>query len=265
MEPKAKFFSKLSWDVVVNIIATVILAGCSLLWKCFAWNLIWLSVILGVVILIQAGCVIGSVIWKRVSYKSYYYPKQRVPYKYSVESLTVNYTLNERTENSQTVYDLDLSRDVTVRANVSELDRISDKYLWTGASEAKLPVKVNKVRSIQKLEDKPGVWKYFEVIFTNKIECNDVIDVSYKWPTIKDCKTASPFISTLSDVPTKKITFKINLGHDYAGKPIHLEERRSIDGDNMLSHKDYQLDSNGCIEISVSPKRFRYFIVFWEW
>lgn len=44
-----------------------------------------------------------------------------------------------------------------------------------------------------------------------------------------------------------------------------MEERRSIDGDNMLSHSEYQLNEKGQVKISISPKRFRYFIVFWDW
>ena len=43
---------------------------------------------------------------------------------------------------------------------------------------------------------------------------------------------------------------------------IHIEERRSIDGDNMLDCCEYQLDEKGCKKIPVYPHRFRYFIVF---
>jgi alpha-L-fucosidase len=118
---------------------------------------------------------------------------------------------------------------------------------------------------IQKLEDKPGVWKYFEVIFNKRIKKGETININYKWPTIDDCKSSSPFISTLTDVPTKKLIFKINLGQKYAGNIVYMEERRSIDGDNMLDRNEYSLDHNGCVTIPISPHRFRYFIVFWKW
>ena len=172
-----------------------------------------------------------------------------------------------RTKKSKgiTTDELDLSREITVQSDIPELDRIKDKYLWTGKSEAKIPIGQNNVRSIQQLEDKPGVWKYFEVIFNRRIQKGDQIELKYKWPNIPDCKTASPFISTLTDVPTKQIVFRINLGSKYAKQSIYVEERRSIDGDNLLKHYEYALNESGSIELTFSPKRFRYFIVFWKW
>ncbi len=268
MEKKVSILSKeIIVGVIVNIIAATIIAVFSLIWEKFEWNFLWLSIIFAVIIIIQLALFVSYNIWKRKSYKSYYYPKERIPYKYSVNDMCISYELKSApgvSEDSDpdTLY---LSRTVNVTSTLGDLDRISDKYLWTGRSEAKLPEGKNNVRDVSHLRGKPGVWKYFEVNFNRKIEKGQSIDLEYAWPPIENCKTSSAFISTITDVPTKKLTFKIDLGTKYARKPVHFEERRSIDGDNMLSCHEYTLDDCGKIEIPIYPKRFRYFIVFWEW
>ncbi len=265
MQEKKSFVTEIIIAVIVNLCASAILAICSVIWNQFNWDFIWLSIIFAIIIVIQLIALVCYIVWNKKSYKSYYYPCKKIDYKYIIEEMTINYTLNTKKFESGFIDELNLSREIAICSDCNALDRINDKYIWTGKSEAKLPHGKANVRSIQKLEDKPGIWKYFEVVFDRRLQKGEKINLSYQWPTIKMCKTSSPFISTLTDVPTKKIIFNINLGSDYAGKKIHIEERRSIDGDNMLDCCEYQLDEKGCKKIPVYPHRFRYFIVFWKW
>ena len=265
MSEEKNIVTEIIIGIVVNIIVGAILGLLSFIWNSLEWNNMWLCVVFAIVIFVESVSISIYLLWRKQSYKSYYYSPRKIDYKYTVENNVINYAVNRTVKSNREFFDLDLSREIVVRSNTETLDRINDKFLWTGNSEANLPKGEENVRTIQKIKDKPGVWKYFEVIFNRRIQKGDEIKLNYKWPTIKKCRSSSPFISTITDVPTKNLVFNIDLGKSYAGTKIYIEERRSIDGDNMLSHDERILNNMGRATITIAPHRFRYYIVFWEW
>jgi len=256
--------SQIILGTITSIISGIILTIITTLWEKFQLNLITLCIVLSVVIFIETSVIIGIQLWKRNSYKSTYYPFRKIQYKYEFKYREIFYKMVERVENNQTFYDLEFSRKVTVVATSNECDRISERYIWTGNSESSIPKAGKNVQDINQQVHQPGIWNYYDVIF-RKLGKHKEIDLEYKWPTIQNCKSASPFVSTSTDTPTKELIFNIDLGKNYANKDLWLEEHRSIDGSNLLSTKDYQFDDEGKCIIKLHPKRFRHFQINWKW
>ena len=93
---KTSFAKEIAIGVVINIIASIILAICSLIWKSFALNFMWLSIIFAVIIVSQLVVIVIYIVWRNNSYKSYYYPSKCIKYDYSIDKLVINYSCKNK-------------------------------------------------------------------------------------------------------------------------------------------------------------------------
>lgn len=250
-------------SLIIEIVVSAILGLVTFIWNCVS---VYQHVLYQLVIVLFFGqlvLVITYLIWRNFSFKSYHYPMRKIKHKYHFVESTIKYQLVRK--KGESTNKLLLSKRILVCSDSETLDKIDDKFLWTGKVIPQTPTGKKSISEIHLAKDKVGVWKYLDVHFNRRIQRNQTIELEYSWPPILDCKSSSPFISVNTDIPTKQITFELDLGKEYAFVPVYLEERRSIDGDDMLSNHNYALDENGKIVIKISPRRFRYYILFWKW
>lgn len=221
-----------------------------------AWTT--LEIILFTIIIIESCVILTKFLWNIFSYKSYYYPYTKISSNYIILEKRVTYTMTESDE-------LQFSRSMIIKSKINNLESILDKYLWTGTSKASKPSAGQNIRSIEE-QSLIGVWKYLRIILDANLCKGEVREINYNWPVIKNCTTSSPFFSTSTDEPTKKVVLAIQLGRNYAHRQIRLEEFRAIEADNPISVLDAQLDQNGNYTWDVlKVKRFRHYRIRWSW
>ena len=163
--------------------------------------------------------------------------------------------------------ELHYHREMSIKAN-ADIPEIVDKFIWTGnTKKSEFPLPRDNIRAIAKTDAPIGIWNYFRVIFNETLfKGKDSKPFSYKWPPISDYKSSSPFVSTSTNEPTKKLTLVIHLGSEYAGKELVLEEFRAIECMKEISTKTVEFDNSGRFEWTPERiKRFRYYRARWNW
>ncbi len=222
------------------------------------YGLTWLEIALLVILTVETVVIVAVKVWNRVSYRSHYYPRSKIKSNYELLEKSTYYQMNENNE-------LVFSRTMIIKSNIDNLRTIFDKFIWTGTAEAKIPTPKTHIQEI-KPSNRIGIWRYFEIVLDSPISKGEEIEIHYEWPVIKDCKSSSPFFSTSTDEPTKKVVLALKLGRKYSKREIILEEYRAIESDNPISKKRVKLDHCGDYTWKIDkPKRFRYYRVRWEW
>lgn len=200
----------------------------------------------------------------RNSYLDYRYPRKQIRPKYIVEKVVVKYTVEKGSH-------LNFSNDIQIRALSNTFNRFTKKYFWTGLSSVNIPnhaecVGVTKITdAVTDLSSSP--WKTFDV-YINPINKNETCQCFLKWPDIPNCKVGNTsHVSYSTDEPTKEIVFEIKLGKQYAGKTIRYREYQSLGALTPLTGQtgDYKFDNDGFFTITIPAKRFRYYILDWNW
>lgn len=206
----------------------------------------------------------NAIIWllvyrRRFSYIDFGgYPTKCMRKPYKILRKTIKYRRNPDDT-------LTLIRSVFIRAKQNGLDRVQDRFLWTGKTAAAYPRPKKGVARIQE-EKHIGIWKYFSAVFDEPIREGDTKDVEYRWNKIRDCSSSSPFVSTDTEFPTKELVFDICLGKEYANREIIFEEYRSIESECPISSERDALDEEGRIKWTIErTRRFRYYRARWSW
>lgn len=206
---------------------------------------------------------IAKAIWRRIDYRSYYYPWSKIltGYNYTVSRKEITYIRNKDDT-------LQFSRNMKIKCCNNRLGFILDKYIWTGENASS--IKLNPINGITKIEYKNriGIWNYYVLELSNHIKKGEEREISYKWMNICNCKSSSPFFSTSTDEPTKEIILVLELGEEYANQEIVCEEFRAIESDYPLSIRKDKLDEHGRYRWEISKhkaKRFRYYRIRWSW
>lgn len=207
-------------------------------------------VVVIVIILIRA-------LWCRYSYRSYIYPKSKIETKYEIKNFTVKYT---RTKDDI----LEFSRRYEIISKICDLEYIVDKYIWTGDSEASVPKASGDVKEISN-EERVGIWNYFHARLNKTLSKDQHAILQYTWPRIENCSSSSPFVSAPTDIPTKELTFDVDLGEEYKNAKLILEVYRSIDATYPISCRDVTFDEKGRYSWKPKTKRFRYYLMRWTW
>lgn len=218
-----------------------------------------LEIVLMVIIFVQFIIYVAILIRNMTSYKAYHYPWLKIRAHYDYLKKVVIY---QRDENDI----LHFKREAEIKAN-GDVHMVLDKFIWTGKSEATIPMKGRNVQEIREQKERKGVWKFFDIVLNKQLRKGKTLDISYDWVPIKDCSTSSPFVSQSTEEPTAYLKFEIDLGAEYANKEIILEEYRAIDSNAPLNEiEGEKFDHNGRYVWEIKkPKRFRYYIARWEW
>lgn len=215
------------------------------------------------VLLIILVLVAIRAVWNVISYKSYYYPwlKIRTIYNYTVLEKKITYRRDSKDA-------LHYSRTMKIKCCSNLVEYAYDKYIWTGIQPN--DVKIIPVNGIAGIKDKSriGIWHYFEMELNNHMRKGDEREISYKWPNIESCTKSSPFFSTSTDEPTKKIILSLELGEEYANQEIICEEFRAVESDYPMCIEKRKLDERGNYTWEIpwyKVKMFRHYRIRWSW
>jgi len=209
-----------------------------------------LEVLLGVAVLVM------TLLWiillrRRFSFVGYSY------HQYKIRSIKYIYKRNE--DNTYSII-----KRLKIISRINGLRSIIQKIPWPEAN-AILPSKYRGITSISP-ETTYGIFKYFNVTLPRVLACGDEAELGYRWRNLKDCLTSYSFASVYTEYPTASIEIIINLGPEYAGKEVFIEEFRSIDSECPLKTTCATFNEEGVFTWKPNKvKRFRYYRVRWTW
>ena len=249
------------WEYVIGLISisTPIISGAGFIVKLInKTDISWFDIFLIVVILLQF-CVIAYVIlYRKFSYKAYNYPVCRKDYNYIVEEKEINYIINKEGK-------LEYSSVFTIESNDCHLESVFGRFIWTGTSKTSIPAcSGDEIKEIVKWE-RLGIWNHYRIMFHNCVKKGEIVKYKCKWPVIDQPESSSPFVSSDTVVPTKKLIFNLDLGKNYCKAVLHIEEYNSIAEDFPFSHKTVNLDDEGKAQVVFKPSRGRNYRLRWTW
>ena len=261
-ERKGFIIKALKWllNNIFSILALIpnIILMCSSVYHYIKKNLNLASLILIIASTVFFASFIIFKIKQKNSYKSYSYPRKKIRPRFEVIKKEISYI---KTKDDKLIF----KRKMHILSKIDSLKTISDRYIWTGKSDVVLPKEGKSIEEIIPHPNKKGVWKFYDIELSRCIDKGEEIEIDYKWPKISNCSSSSPFVSMSTEEPTKLLVFHINLGKEYRGRKVILEEFRSIDGSYLLRTEEHEFDNAGKVNIPVPPKRFRYYIARWNW
>lgn len=216
-----------------------------------------LEIIMVIIYVVIVAVFASYIIWRSLSYRSYYYPTGKIKVNYSFDEKSISYIRNSQNE-------LCYSKKYIIKSSVNNLESICDRYIWTGNSKPGIPQPTKNIRCISE-ENNIGIWTYIRIVLDKSLKKNKDEIIEFRMPPISRCDSSSPFVSVDTDVPTKAIVINVNLGDEYKGAELICEEFRSIDSDFPLLSQREKFDSHGCYVWKISAKRYRYYRIRWSW
>ena len=222
-----------------------------------SWSLDY--IVIFVFFIIFALLFLVKMIWNEVSFRAYSYPKNKLYNNHYIKEKIVNYKINKSGH-------LNYSKELKVVSNINSLESILGRYIWTGDSETNLPKSKKKnIKSICE-EEFVGIWKHYRIILARGLKKGEEETIGLEWPSIERPHTSSPFIATDTEIPIKRLVFKVDLGEEYAGADVLLEEYSGVESTFPLLSKEDKFDENGRYEWVVPRiKRFRNYMIRWSW
>lgn len=222
------------------------------------------AILLAVIVFLVLA-IASRVIWRRVSWKAYHYPNSKIKSNYTVIEKTITYKLEDKADGKSVAY----SRSMTIKPTVHHLQSITGKFLWTGSSKPRFPSDAKIIDGISEFTtygERIGIWNYYGICFDPELTKGEKHHLAYAWPPLRDYETSSPFIAASTEEPTKKLTYIVDLGSDYANAEYQVEELQSMEGGMTLKTSKGHFDQNGRVEWSPKKiKRFRYYRFRWSW
>lgn len=257
---------------IISLFMPAITAISTYVWAKINETLTPLNIVLIVALLLCSIVLLILFFYKRSSFKTFYYKPSLIKADYEIleKSIeyklmkTINITSNNSKNKSNVEYTLDFSNTAIIKCCARRLDRINGKFLWTGKSDANLP-KTRPVMDVRLQQKKPGIWTFYDIILDRCLLRGNTKKIVTYHKSIPLCKTSSPFVSSETDEPTKLLKFNIDLGEDYAGKRVFIETFRSGGSKYVLESVETTFDDCGKLTYIIRPKRFRYYMVHWEW
>lgn len=239
-----------------------ILSGVAVgIWKSMKETLSYLDWVLIGIMAAESIFIIIFSIWRMVSYKSYHYSASKISTDYITIRKVINYKLVN--QNNSTYLDHSCLR--KIKCCVDHLDSIPAKYIWTGDSTPTFNVNTQGV-ALKPTTRKKGIWTFYNIVFNNSILKGCETDVDIVFDPIHDYSTSEPFVSTSTEEPNKEIKFVIDLGMNYANKTAKFEIFRANESYYPLKDQDLHFDQYGRLEHNVPfPKRFRRYVISWDW
>lgn len=244
--------------VVPSIVSVGSIVACRIL-ELLTWIEFFLLMAL-IIVFILIGV---KMLWNSLSYKSYHYPWSKINTAYNYIVLEKNIVYKREKDDT-----LQYSREMIIQGCSNRVDYAYDKYIWTGVQANNIKIKPIKGIANIKHKSRIGIWNYFVMELNNHMEKGDVRELLYKWPDVQQCTKSSPFFSTSTDEPTKKIVLLLDLGEEYAEQEIVCEEFRAIESDYPIYVKRDRLDERGVYKWEIPSykvKRFRHYRIRWSW
>ena len=207
-----------------------------------------------VVVGVTGGMLTGYLLHRRIRKTIPNLP--RIPIDFDVVKLKVGY---HYTTQHEMVY----TKGWTLKASRSNLDRLTDKYLWTGRGEIDVaPVLVSQeYREI----GKRSVWTYFDVHFGRVLSRKEVIDVALQWSLTDEEGSAVPFFSATITRPTGELEFELGLPPEAGVTEVLCEKTNGIDSAVTYETETIELDKHGEATWTIkNPKLLHHYVVSWS-
>lgn len=254
---------------IITIINPIIVSIITYIYKKIEKEINTFEIFLFIIIIIQCTLIFIYCIWRKKSYESYYYPWSKIRSEYEIIEKKVNYNVEKQThrngKNKSVEYYLNFSVCKKIKSLRRKLERIPGKFLWTGKNDAKLPIS-STGDEIRWQDNKKGTWKFYDIILNKTLFKGEKADVNTYHDPIGNCKSSSPFVSSSTEEPTKKLVFNIDLGKEYAKSKIIVDVFRSNESTSPLKSTEFEFDECGKFTLEIkNPNRFRYYVVHWEW
>lgn len=207
-------------------------------------------------VLLGAAVLLMTLLWiillrRRFSFNPYSYHQYKI--------LSIKYVYHRNDDNTYSI-----TKRLKIVSRINGLRSIIQKIPWPEAN-AVLPIKYKGINSITP-EVTYGIFKYFGVNLPRVLAYGEEADIGYKWLNLPDCRNSYSFASVYTEYPTTSIEIAINLGRDYAGKEVFIEEFRSIDSECPIKTICATFNEKGVFTWKPNNiKRFRYYRVRWNW
>lgn len=219
-----------------------------------------LEIVLITILLLIVIVLVSYNIWKKFSYKSYYYPRKAIKPEFHILHKDVYYEIDEK---NNTTY---CKQIIKFKVCCDSLKRIESSFLWTGSDTPNLPQKCENDEWIseiiaptvsQEMQEKyPGVWIPYYINFFSPIKKGTTKTISYEWRFSSLPKKS--FLSMSTYEPTKKLTFELIGNTDYfSNDSFRVSEKRSPIMDYHIKNfykKDNKKDENGVDILQDLPK-----------
>ena len=173
--------------------------------------------------------------------------------------LEIKYVYKRNEDNTYSI-----TKKLKIRSKINGLRNIIQKIPWPEAN-AILPAMYKGIDSISPVTTY-GIFKYFSVNLPRILSAGDEASIGYRWRDLPNCVNSYSFASVNTEYPTSSIEIVINLGSEYAGKEVFIEEFRSIDSECPLRTTCATFNEEGIFTWKPNKvKRFRYYRVRWNW
>jgi len=158
---------------------------------------------------------------------------------------------------------LEYSRLYRIKVRRSQLEDFIDRYIWTGGTSP-LPIPGKNVSRIEVL-DRVGIWTYVKVSFGRTLERGQEYEFEISWPPITNWRTASPFVSTSTEEPTREINFVLALPAREVGTNLLGEVMRGIESIYPFKTYEFKMDDGRYTWTIRKPPLYRHYRLRWNW
>ena len=155
------------------------------------------------------------------------------------------------------------SRKWTLQARRDGLDRLTDKYSWTGTGSVQLSAPLNG-QDVQH-RDRRGVWQQYDILFGRQISKGDEIDVEVVWDLEDTLETAVDFFSTSIDKPTDKLEMIFRAYQGSRIEDVLLERCRTLELDQAYWTEARRPDDDRLVRWEIRKPTFgHHYRVSWN-
>ena len=203
-----------------------------------------------------ASLVVALLVWavyRRVSYRVATYPRMRPHYEILEKEITYKIDADGL---------LHFSRKIKLKALIDNVDSYIDRYVWTGG-DARLPEPGPGAASITELLE-AGIWRFYSTRLPHPLRKGKEHELQIHWPPLADWRTSKPFVSTSTEEPTRRLTFKVEIPLQHLREDDFLaEEMRGIE--SIYPFKTTGLAREDRLVWTFKPKLYRHYRIRWAW
>ena len=193
---------------------------------------------------------------RRKSFRLAWYPK--VGHHFLILDKTYSFSLPSEDGTAT------LERRIRVKALVDNLDHYVDRFVWTGGP-ANLPAPMEGCVGVNALARRVGIWTYYSTEFGRTLRKGEELEFAVRW-LLSNWRDASPFISTSTEEPTKKLKLLLQFPPAVMATPVVLAEvSRGIESNDAFSTETLSCDASGRLEWSPVAKLYRHYRLRWAW
>jgi hypothetical protein len=155
-------------------------------------------------------------------------------------------------------------RTLELEALVDNVDRYTDKFMWTGG-ESEIPRPGEGVVETRPLL-KAGIWTYYDSMFDTALRRGERITITTEWPPLRNWPSSNPFVSTSAEEQTDEIRFRVVIPKKFRENDrVIMEEMRSIESPYPFKTHPHLSFTGDEFVTTIKPQPYRHYRVRWSW